>query len=757
MKTKFRIATLAAVVSATATVVPDASAQQLEEVVVTAQRRAENMQEVAIAVTSLSGDKMDTARVFNVENIKAVSPSITFNKSNIASSTANIQIRGIGTTGNARTFEGAVGVFIDGIYRSRSGAALSQFLDIEQLQVLRGPQGTLFGKNTAAGALLLDSVTPSMDDVSGKVSAEVGNYDQYLVRGVINTPLGDRAALRLAGVKTERDGYFEDTTGKSIDNQDNYGLKGQLVFQATDTLELKLIADIAKSDDDCCYATSDEVDGPLQPVIDAFTAANDFGVPSKDRSDFEAVVNPETINKTEDSGWAFYANWDTGFGDLKYIYANRSYEVEQLQDADFSGADIMDLDERFKSDFRSHELTFAGQIESGLEANYLVGVFYSTEDLDMGRDLRHGSQAQIYWDTVFGAQGAPAGLANAAPGQLSAEVMEGSADSIALFTHWDITLSENFSLILGARYTEDEKEGSFTQTYFRDPLFDPLALSGASPGIDYDESFDDSSVSGTITLQYFASKDLMWYAGYNRGYKAGGVNIDSSAAGLPGSLITGIPADIGSPLYAPETIDSYEIGFKMDWMDGRARTNGAIFYNDIKDLQVAQFLGLIFNIENAPEGEVTGLELEGQFQLTDTLELSGGVTWLPTAEYGADASLLHLSGRDFPNAPEWAANLALTGNHSMASSLELFYRTELLYRGDVFTEGANNETQDALALVNASIGIGSDSGWRATAYVQNLTNEDYVTLHFNTPLQGDDRNGYVGAPRTYGVSISYEF
>ncbi|NKI15913.1 TonB-dependent receptor [Spongiibacter sp. KMU-166] len=759
MKTRFHTATIAAAIAATVGSAPPAMAQVLEEVVVTAQRRAENVQEVAIAVTSVSTEEMEAARVFNIENISAVSPSISFKSTQNASSSGNIQIRGIGTTGGSRSFEGAVGVFVDGVYRTRSGQALAQFLDIEQLQVLRGPQGTLFGKNTAAGAVLLDSTAPDMDSIHGNVTAEVGNYNHSLLKGAVNVPLGDRAAARFAALKFKRDGFFEDPTdGDDLSFKDDLGFKGQFLFQPTDTLEFKIIADYAKSDDDCCYATNDEIDGPLQPLIDGLTAANGSQVPSKDRDAYEAVTNPNPKNEVSDSGIAVYAKWDLGVGELSYVGANRKYEVDQLVDADFSGADILDIDEAFESKFTSHELTFAGQLEDAIKADYLFGVYTSSEDLAITRDGRHGSQAQQFWDAVFGAQGAPPGTANAAPGLLNSEIMKGSADSLAVFTHWDISLSEKFSLILGARYTEDKKEGSHSEPFFRDPLFDPFALAGTRPAIAYDEDFEDESVSGTVTVQYFHSNDAMIYATYNKGYKAGGVNLDATAAGTPGSPITGVPAEEGNPVYKSETVESYELGIKADWLEGRARTNAAVFYSDVTELQNAQFLGLRFAIQNAPEAEVYGLEFEGLYQLTDSLRLAGGFTWLPTAEFGDDASLGALAGRDFSTAPEWAANTVLSGSHQATENFTLDWRTEVIYRDEVFTNTDNNNTQDALTLVNASIGIApNEANWRVMFFVQNLTEENYVTTHFNTPLQGSDINGYIGAPRTFGLSASREF
>lgn len=730
-------------------------AQSLEEVVVTAQRRAENQQDVALAVTSVNSNQLQDSQVFNVENINAISPSISFRNASNAGTSANLQIRGVGTTGTARVFEGAVGVFIDGVYRSRAGAALAQFLDIEQLQVLRGPQGTLFGKNTSAGALLLDSTRPDVEEMSGFVGIELGNYDKQLIRGAINTPIGDQAALRVAAVKTSRDGYYDDPNGGTVNYEDSVGVKAQLLVNISDTTEVRVIADYSNQDNDCCYGTSEFIDGPLRPLINSLTLANGLSLPSSKLSDREVSMNFETETSTKDYGLGFYLETELDAGTLKFISAGRVFDTEQsLSDSDFSGADILPKGESLKSEFFSAELSFTGSLEGDIQAEYVVGAYYSDEDLTYGRELYWGQQAQTYWDAVFGVSG----LANAAPGLFSLEDMASTANSAAIFTQWDFTLSDRLNLILGARYSEDEKDGSFQNPYFRDSLFDPLALAGSMPGIEYDQSFDDSSVSGTITLKYQLSDDAMMYASYNRGYKAGGIGVDSSAGGTPGSVILGSPGSLSDPEFGSETTDAYEIGLKSDWLDGAARTNMAAFYTDITDLQIGQFSGLAFTIDNAPSAESYGLEIEQLFQLGRFWTVSAAATWLPEAHYSDDEVMGSIAGRRFALAPEVAANLALAADFPVTSELDLKGRIEAVYTGDMFTGSSLNLKQDAVTIVNGTMSLAStNSGWKVGAFVQNLTDETYVTIHFAAPLQSGSINSYLGSPRTFGLNAQYSF
>ncbi|WP_166424642.1 TonB-dependent receptor [Paraglaciecola sp. 20A4] len=765
MKNIFRIATLAAAMTAilggtqlamaqeledvdsTIDATQQSKAKTLEVVTVTAQRKVQNLQTTPIAVTSVSGDDLLEARVFNAENINAISPSISFRTNALASSSSNIQIRGIGTTGTARVFEGAVGVFIDGVYRSRSGQALGQFLDIDQLQVLRGPQGTLFGKNTSAGALLLSSVRADTDDMSGSVGVEFGDYNKQLIRGVINVPIGDNAAFRFAGVKSEREVYFNDPNDSTKPIDDSEGFKAQLLFTPTDNTEIRIIADYSKQDNDCCFRTADIIDGPLRPLVNSFITDDGRTAPSSDPSDFEATLNSITDNITKDSGISVYVTQELDIGTLSYIGAIREYDVNSLnQDGDFSGADILKLDETFKSEFVSNEISLSGQLEGDIKADYVIGAYYSTEDLTMGRDLGWGNDAQMYWDTVFGV----AGLANAAPGDFTEEDMQAKAESAAIFTQWDFTLNEKFNLIIGARYSQDKKDGSFANPLFRDPQFDPLALASVMPGLPYSDSFKDSSVSGTVILQYKLNDDIMTYASYNRGYKSGGINTDVNAAGTAAS-----PA---SPEFESETTDSWELGLKSDWLENSARTNLAVFYTDISELQISSFTGLFYAISNAPSALSYGLEIEQSFQLNDNLTMSGAVTWLPKAEYGNDPILGDIAGRRFTTAPKVAANIALNGYFEITSELNLTGKIEAVHTGEVFTTSAINTTQDAVTLVNASIAIGSDNaGWQVGAYVQNLTDETYVTTHYSAVLQAGSINGFIGSPRTVGINAKYSF
>lgn len=717
------------------------------EIVVTAQRRAERSIDVPIAITAADGEALTRAGVTNVTNIGAIAPSIMFRSNKDASSSSNLQIRGIGTTGTAYSFEGAVGVFIDGVYRTRSGQALSNFLDVESLQILRGPQGTLFGKNTSAGALIITSVRPSTSGVAGKFEASYGNLDSYSARAALNLPLSDRAALRVSGVVDGREGSFKTPTGGKLDEVTNRGVKAHLLVEPSDSVTIRLIADYAKTGGNCCWGTIYRGTGAAQPLIEQLILANGQTPPSTDGSKREALLNEfGRYTSVEDYGATLSVEADIGSGQLTSTTAIRKFDEASLTDPDYSGADIVRITPGFKSRFISQELTYTGELNGAVRAKYAVGGFFSDEDLEVNRSIFWGEQAQAYFDVILNGRNP-----NAAPGLATVERFPGSAKSRAVFTHWTFELSEMVNLIAGVRYTHESKRVQFENPFFRDTAQDPFVLLGVQPGRLYDRSTTDDFVSGTLGLQYKPNRNTMFYLTYNRGAKAGGVAIDVNAGGTPTTQ--------SDPAYKPEKIDAFELGAKANWLGGRAFTNAAVFYNKMSDLQVAQFQGLNFVVLNAPSAKSYGFEVDQTFRLSDAVRISMGGLYLPKATFGQSTQLgAPLSGRRFNIAPKLSGNVALNIDTPISSSLDLTGSGQLEYRGKHYTSTVLDTQQDEYMLVNASIGIkDADGSWTIEAFGRNLTNVDYVTYDSSRPLQRGSGLSYLGDPRTYGVRVRYEF
>lgn len=739
----------------------------LSDIIVTAQRRSESLQDVAISITAADADALAEARVENIANVQAISPSINFRSAHISTSTANVIIRGLGTTGNSRSFEGSVGVFIDGVYRTRAAAALNTFLDIDNLQILRGPQGTLFGKNTTAGALLLTSTQPDIYEPGGMVDLGYGNYNSLLVRGAVNVPIADQAAVRVAGLVSHNDGFFRDATTRNRVNDDSTrAIKGQLLWEPSDGVSIRLIGDYLQSEGNCCYYVSDFIDGVTQPLIDGLTQAWGGVVPPRDgKLHFEQTLNGDGRQLTRDYGGTALMDFDIGPGTLRSVTAYRKFTVDQRDmDPEFSGADVLRYHEDFGSRFISQELTYTARIEP-LNGDLVLGAFFADEKLNASRKVPNAFQGQAYWDTLLGP-----GVANA-PVQISPdgtiidpdtthELMWGTAKSYAAFAHLESHVTDQISLIGGIRYSVEKKTGGFHYGAFSsDPKVWGLVM-GAAPAPAYEDATTDKAVSGTVGIQYRPVDNVMLYATFNHGFKAGGVMMDANAAGgvanNPDITPGGEPLD---PRYKPEKVNAFELGAKMQYLDNRARTNIALYYYDISNIQVAQFVGITYTVLNAKSAKNYGAEIENTFRLTPGLMLKLDATWVPHAKFGEDPLLDPvLSGHRFRTASKLQGNASLSLDQPVNDVMNVTGRVQYQYASKQYINTATTSVRPAISLVDANLGVRfPDAGVNVEAWVQNLTDKRYVVATTKTALQVGDENAFLGAPRTFGVRLRAHF
>lgn len=765
---------------------------RLEEVVVTARRRFENLQTTPVAVAVMSDDELTARHIDNISTIAAVNPSIAFQAGNNAQAVTNIEIRGIGTEGNNRAFEGSVGIFVDGVYLSRPGQLLSSFLDFDNVQVLKGPQGTLFGKNTTAGALLLSSVKPDFVSYNGSYELTAGNYGTLLGRVASNIPLSGGLALRLAAVVSDADGFV-----KNPNSDDDYNshrpraFKAQLLWEPATDLSFRLIGDISFEHDNCCYGTVVLVPGPAQPLVNALTLAQGLKLPSANPRDYQSVLNQNTDEQISDRGVVLLSDWKPSPDHaLHSITAYRSWsESQDRADFDFSAADILNGNETFRTRQVSQEFTFDGSSGGGAafkSVDYVLGLYAADEALIAARDLFWGRQAQAFWSAALGADGIPPGEIEASPGLWSSERYPADDKSYALFAHTNLNFTDRFIAIAGLRYTKEIKQGAFDNPYF-DPVpatiipIPVFTLLGVQPGPPYNARHEDDALSGTAGLQYDFDPDDMGYLTYSRGFKAGGINLDTNAAGLLknnpayaalGRILGFVPAAPLDPTYKREAISGIEAGFKADYLEGKARTNIAAFYDKITDLQVAQFLGLQFAVVNAPTAAVYGAEIENTFRVTQEVTLNAATTWLPYAEIGASSLLdqqaaaykatggpgISLSDTRFAHAPKWAANLGLNLIHPLTGRIAITGNLSEQFTTRVGLDTADGTQQSSVALLNASVGLASPlKTWGVTAWCMNCTDQRYFTLSFPVPLQTGTEGAYVGAPRTFGLSLTGHF
>lgn len=754
----------------------------IEEIIVTATRRDADLQDVPVAVTALTRSTILETGLTSIQQLSDLNPSVSFDTAQ-SFQRNSLKIRGIGTIGNSRTFEGAVGVFVDGVYRSRSGMALSDLVDIDQIEILRGPQSTLFGKNTVAGAIALKSTAPELAEHNGSAELRVGNLNSTFVSGNANVPVSDALALRFAGTINKRDGYFTSPdNGAEYDNVDRFGFKAQALFLPSTDWSVRLIADYAESDANCCWGSALVVNGPTAPLIEVYSELNGlsfFPAPVAERSR-SATLNTRSWEKIEDSGLAAIVTWNNGNFSLNSTTATRAWSHNQIEvDPDFVAADLFVLNEPANIDSFFQELVLEFDVS---KSDVLLGAYYSKEDYDSLRSAENGSDADNYLNallsTQLGATGClppilsvdcafPTGVSALLPdGEFAREFYFQESTTRALFGHAVTAISDRFSLVTGLRYSLEEKSGGVDNLFWYDSAIvraaleasgipddgtprNGLDLIGTVFGPSFRDRTRDEEVTGVLALQVFAAPHVMMYGSYQRGYKAGGVNLFREAVVTNGTV------------YAPEFADNFEVGFKVRYLNNTATTNVAIFHTAFTDLQINFFSGLEFRTENTGKAKSRGIEVENKFQLTDDLRVDFALNYLDAKFEEIDNPFLtYLIGRATPRAPKLSGALELNYITALTDSLLMVGRAAGTYMGEHFV-GADTpleQKQGAYFVSNASIGLRSaNDRWEALAWCTNCADETYRTIYFNSTFQPGSFSAYLNAPRQYGLTLRVNF
>jgi len=867
-----------------------------EAIVVTAQGRRQILQDVPIAVTAVTADAMQNSGANDIRQLNQLAPSLLVSSTG-SEANGSARIRGIGTVGDNPGLESSVAVFIDGVYRSRSGIGLNELGEVDHVEVLRGPQGTLFGRNASAGIIHIFSKKPSFNlGVHGE--ATIGNYDLRRFEAGVTGPLTDTIAFRLEGVHVKRDGFYDDNNNdEDINNRDRFFVRGQLLYEPNEDLSIRLIGDLTRRDEKCCaaiYATNswnEDIGNLNDPAANnIIRVLRDLANARTDIPDgqiAEATTNMFSRNvyvtpgrgyggETKDHGVSLHADYDFGWAELSSITAYRHYFASQGGDLDYSPVDILyreDDDNAYRRfNTFTQELRLQGEAFGG-RLDWLVGGYFADEDLKVTDNLRFGEQygrfatcriisggglAGLYsplspacvlpfvapgvtgFQAIAGASGASGPDIVAAFNQLDALNDLGSTQDVynqhsknwALFTHNIFHVTPKIDLTLGLRYTHENKDfdAEFGNDNIRctniqglvlNDLLQPdvpgtqddtaRALAGALialgcqgnstaelNGVSIDDERSEHKFTGTAVLSYRPNDDLMFYASYARGYKAGGFNLDRSALKspiLPFSAVGGAQARVGFLQFDPETVDAFELGAKYNnrWLT----LNATLFRQHFKNFQLNTFDGTVFIVQNingcssglggadedqskfstAPnfnlgaatsgacdEDDVSwgvrsqGVELEAAARLMQDLRMTAGVTYADT-RYRKDLvgtddgdplnqALRQLPGSRVSNAPKWVLTGSLTytpqiGNSGMRGLFYVDARNSSGYNtgSDLFPQ----KFQEDFTIVNARVGLrGRDERWAVEAWVQNLFEANYAQVAFNSPFQ----EGAVGAPFT---------
>ncbi len=755
----------------------------LDEIVVTATKREDNLNDVPISIVAFGSSVFEDAHLEDVRYLANVSPSLNFSVAQSVASTTTLQLRGVGTEGNQIGFESSVGFFIDGVYQSRPGFALTEFLDIDQVELLRGPQGTLFGRNTSVGAVSVKSKKPHFDGREATLRQGFGNYDLRVSQGIFNVPLSDTLSFRLATAMRERGGVISSATENADDfhDRDRSMIRGQLLWQPQDhDLELRLVVDEARSDERCCVPV--QVTGVDEGVTNPLTA-EDIG--------FSTAVNPDArisdvtdrFERSEQRGISLDLNWRSNHGfELTYLPSYREFDSTNWGDLTADGIAFLDIDANNPSEVlgttESHELRFQGEQFDG-QLDWLVGAFYIKEDVAEITRAVAGEDADVLvqFHVPSAADIAGAGAENH---------FSQHTESVSLFTHNIIELSEKLTLTLGARYVEESRVGGFIQSdkigsntgcltnagpggidTSTDPGRFALGLACAAtitPAAEspfsnlFTTTFDDSSLTYLASLQMAFDESNKAYLSHSKGFKSGGLNLEFTASGLT------------SPTYASEEVDSWELGLKSQLFDGAVQNNIALFYMDIENYQLGVLPDFRFQIFNIDAASSYGLELENKWVVSERLRWSNSLAYV-NAQFDDDCAgplagvpAVELQcGEDLPKAPAFTAISQLEFNTNFDSTgltLSPVVRYESSYQPFA---GRPSLKQSATTLVDLTVSwYDRAKTWQLDFWGLNLTDQTQVEQAFNSiaPSVLLDLNafsGFVNEPRTYGATLSVNF
>jgi iron complex outermembrane receptor protein len=678
----------------------------IEEIVVTAQIREQDLQDVPVSATVFGGAQLEMDRLEAIDDIARFTPGLTASFFN--NTQPIIAVRGANNTFSQAGASKPVGVFIDGVFVSRYSVASFDLFDLQQVAVLRGPQGTLFGRNVTGGAIQIVTQRPSLEESQLKLKAGVGNDDAYEIAGLASAPVTDRAAGKLSFSYKQRDGFAVDRfNGRPLDDLDSLNVRGSLLFTPRDNVEVMLAADYSK----------DENGGRSY----SFVSSNDGSDLTGNDGDIRtAELRVPQAYERDIGGVSAHIDWKLTAGTVNSITAFRSGDASErysLGAADVTLPSVATQslkDETDKPSALSQELRFISDPSDRFD--YIVGLYYYAEDIDrrVGDVLLGAGGAATFVDRVYD--------------------VNVDTKSVAAYADATFHFGERIDLSAGGRYTNEDKDVrvDFTDNNAPDANF------LVTPG----DSF--SEFTPRVALSFHATDRVSLFASRTEGFTAGGFNTETNSA-------TAI--QLG---FAPETITAYEFGAKTAWMDRRLIANLTLFRQEFENKQEGFFnpAGPFFSIFNASEATMEGAEFELHWQLTDALRYSMTYAALDTVYDrfvipGAD----DFSGNKLQTAPEATFSAAFDYAQPVREGTLL---AGLSYsRQDEYFTGASNSPDfliDDYALLNARLGYEwAQGGWRIDLWGKNLGDEDFVRIRGTSGAIAE----YYGPPRTYGLSVTY--
>lgn len=774
----------------------------LEEIVVTARKVEENLQSTPVAVSAFTEESMERRMLVTTEDLARVTPNLQFKSYSPLSgnnSASQVFIRGIGQTDSSGGIDPGVGLYIDDVYMGRAVGGVMDFRDIANVQVLRGPQGTLFGRNTIGGAVLLTSQTPG-DEFGGKVKVGFGEDNLFEFFGAVDLPFSDSVAARVSYGSRKRDGYVErQYDGLDLGNEDSFTLNGSLHWDASDSVDVVLRADYTEEDENGSpFVFAAITEGP--PAVFGVAASVDAGCPGAafpttvpaatvdqrcannvtwDLGEYTNGGNTEAFSTLENSGISASITWDVNdLVSLKSVTASRDLEWSGARDADNTYLTIL------STNYQSEASQFSEELQMIVEAdtfNGVVGLFYFEEEVDELLRVPFGN---------------PGALLPPPTRAVSWDYQDASIqnDNWAIFTNWNFDLTDAVSLSLGVRHTQEEKairvigftnadtlalvddgSGVFVPEDFPDPTFpaagqiqppvgDPLRptpppLSGYYNVLPERFSQDFDATTFSTSISYDISDRSMIYASWSQGFKSGGFNQRFN------DLPPDVPATGPEPTpFDSEEAETIEFGFKSDLSDN-FRLNGALFKTEYKDMQLTYRVGIVPVLFNAGESSISGAELEFTYAPSADFILEGSLGYLDDEIDSVDTipgTTQSLGpNNDLPFTPDISASLGVAYSFDLGGSL-LTPRLDIAHTSEQFFDTGNTTVvsqQDDVTLINFSMRLDTLSdALNFVLGVENVTDETYAVAG-NSSLTTS--TGYAeiiyNRPRTWYLNASYNF
>ena len=863
------------------------------DIIVTATRRSQALSDVPLAVSAITADTLQNSGATDIRQLNQVSPSLLVSSTSSEAGAGVARIRGVGTVGDNPGLESSVATFIDGVYRNRSGVGLTELGAIDRIEVLRGPQGTLFGRNASAGLIHVITAKPKFEH-EGTAEVSYGNYDFWRAQLGLTGPITETLAYRLDGVYTKRDGYMRDViSGRDLNDRDRWLVRGQLLYEPTDELSVRVIGDYSDRNEECCGAAY----LPTRNVTRAPDGSLVFGPSSvaalqrglgatiiDDTYSRDMAITPGRSYRGDVKDWGLSAevNYDLGGAQLTSITSYRDWKWTRGQDADFNNLDLLYRDDDGSANQRfqtfTQELRLQGEAFDG-RLDWLVGGYFANEKLTLNDNLSFGADYQAFANCLLAANlgsqlgapglvsipgtncfdpavgGAIAGnpavpadvrqvvalLSGLAPGVpvggydavaaalglpgfslsnvRSRDHYEQTSRNFAFFTHNVFEITDKLSITLGGRYTNERKtldatfedNNTLCSAISQSPLAALQQLACLIPSVPGGSFAQDNvkkkedEFTYTAILSYKPVEELMLYASYSKGYKAGGFNLDRNSLNRSGrtiysdgsTLINGTGAvgvgnagtpDLSQLTFKPEGVHATEIGAKFN---GRGfDLNVSAFYQVFDNFQLNTFNGVNFVVESinacsddlgdAPtDGDSTtgactgkvkggvvskGVEVEAYATLTPSLRIIQGFT-LADTKYrknlvGADgrplnAAFFQLPGSRLSNA----ALYTITGSATWTPEIGSTGLSGLVYVDYRFQSGINTgsdldleKAQESVMVVNARLGLAGPEGrWGIELWGQNIFNVNYKQVAFDSPGQGSGttaQTAVFGTPST---------